>query len=73
MTTDELVKASAPGHFRTGGRVPRVTRLNGGYVDKKSGQAIRHVRAIHLVGCVWYDRVDRGPVDAVFRGQYYEG
>jgi hypothetical protein len=28
-------------------------------VDKKSGQAIRHVRAIHPVECVWYDRVDR--------------
>ena len=39
-----------------------------GYVDKQSGQAIRSVRAIHLVECVWYDRVDR-----VLLMQYFGG
>jgi hypothetical protein len=29
-----------------------------GYVDRKSGQAIRYVRAIHFVECIWFDRVD---------------
>jgi hypothetical protein len=29
------------------------TRRWPGYVDKKSSQAIRSVRAIHLVECVW--------------------
>jgi hypothetical protein len=37
-------------------------------VDKKSGQAIRDVRAIHLVECVWHDRVDR-----VLLIQYFGG
>ena len=59
MTTDELVKQV----------VQRILVLVGDYrgshaemagcVDKKSGEAIRSVRAIHLVECVWYDRVDR--------------
>jgi hypothetical protein len=59
MTTDELVKQVLQGILVLVGEYRGSHAEMAGYVDKKSGQAIRSVRAIHLVECVWYDRVDR--------------
>src|SRR5437667_11870931 len=59
MTTDELVKQVLQGILVLVGEYRGSHAEMAGYVDKKSGEAIRHVRAIHLVECVWYDRVDR--------------
>jgi hypothetical protein len=30
-----------------------------GYVDRKFGNAIRYIRAIHLAECAWHGRIDR--------------
>ena len=59
MTTDELVKQVLQGILVLVGEYRGSHAEMAGYVDKKSGQAIRSVRGIHLVECVWYDRVDR--------------
>jgi hypothetical protein len=37
-----------------------------GYLDKKNGAAIKHVRATHLAECVW-----RGHIDRVIISQYF--
>jgi hypothetical protein len=68
MTPDELVKQVLQGILVLVGEYRGSHAEMAGYVDKKSGQAIRHVRAIHLVECVWYDRVDR-----VLLMQYFAG
>src|SRR5436305_812193 len=68
MTTDELVRQILQGILVLVGEYRGSHAENAGYVDKKSGQAIRSVRAIHLVECVWYDRVDR-----VLLMQYFGG
>jgi hypothetical protein len=68
MTTDELVKQVLQGVLVLVGDYRGSHAEMAGYVDKKSGQAIRSVRAIHLVECVWYDRVDR-----VVLMQYFGG
>jgi hypothetical protein len=39
-----------------------------GYVDKKSGEAIQHVRAIHLAECAWCGHIDRVIVTEYFPG-----
>jgi hypothetical protein len=59
VTTDELVKQLLKGILVLVGDYRGSHAEITGYVDKKTGQAIQHVRAIHLVECVWYDRVDR--------------
>lgn len=59
MTPEELVKQVLQGILVLVGEYRASHAEMAGYVDKKSGEAIRHVRAIHLVECVWYDRVDR--------------
>jgi hypothetical protein len=59
MTTDDLVKQLLQGILVLIGEYRGSHAEMAGFVDRKSGQAIRHVRAIHLVECVWYDRVDR--------------
>ena len=59
MTTDELVRQILQGILVLVGEYRGSHAEMAGYVDKKSGEAIRSVRAIHLVECVWYDRVDR--------------
>jgi hypothetical protein len=68
MTTDELVKQILQGIMILVGEYRGSHAEMAGYVDKKSGEAIRYVRAIHLVECVWYDRVDR-----VLLMQYFAG
>jgi hypothetical protein len=68
MTTDELLKQVLQGNLILVGDYRGSHAEMAGYVDKKSGQAIRSVRAIHLVECVWYDRVDR-----VLLMQYFGG
>jgi hypothetical protein len=68
MTTDELVKQVLKGVLVLVGDYRGSHAEMAGYVDRKSGQAIRSVRAIHLVECVWYDRVDR-----VVLMQYFGG
>ena len=68
MTTDELVRQILQGILVLVGEYRGSHAEMAGYVDKKSGQAIRSVRAIHLVECVWYDRVDR-----VVLMQYFGG
>ena len=68
MTTDDLVKQLLQGILVLVGEYRGSHAEMAGYVDKKSGQAIRYVRAIHLVECVWYDRVDR-----VLLMQYFAG
>ena len=59
MTPDELVKQVLQGILVLVGEYRASHAEMAGYVNKKSGEAIRHVRAIHLVECVWYDQVDR--------------
>jgi len=68
MTTDELLRQVLQGNLILVGEYRGSHAEMAGYVDKKSGQAIRSVRAIHLVECVWYDRVDR-----VLLMQYFGG
>jgi hypothetical protein len=59
MTTGELVKQVLRGNLVLVGEYRGSHAEMAGYVDKKSGQAIRYVRGIHLVECDWYGRVDR--------------
>ena len=68
MTRDELVMQVLQGILVLVGDYRGSHAEPTGYVDKKSGQAIRSVRAIHLVECIWYDRVDR-----VLLMQYFGG
>ena len=68
MTTDELVRQVLQGILVLVGEYRGSHAESAGYVDKKSGQAIHCVRAIHLVECVWHDRVDR-----VLLMQYFGG
>jgi hypothetical protein len=68
VTADELTKQVLQGILVLVGEYRASHAEAAGYVDKKSGQAIRSVRAIHLVECVWYDRVDR-----VVLMQYFGG
>ena len=68
MTKDELVGQVLQGILLLVGEYRGSHAEAAGYLDKKSGQAIRSVRAIHLVECVWYDRVDR-----VLLMQYFGG
>ena len=59
MTTDELVSQVLQGIMVLVGEYRGSHAEIAGFVDKKSGQAIRYVRAIHLVECLWYGQVDR--------------
>ena len=68
MTRDELVTQVLQGILVLVGEYRGSHAETAGYVDKKSGQAIRSVRAIHIVECVWYDRMDR-----VVLMQYFGG
>ena len=68
MTTDDLVRQLLQGILVLVGEYRGSHAEMAGYVDKKSGKAIRCVRAIHLVECVWYDQVDR-----VLLMQYFAG
>src|SRR6478672_2066185 len=68
MTAGELLRQVLQGNLILVGDYRGSHAEMTGYVDKKSGQAIRSVRAIHLVECVWYDRVDR-----VLLMQYFGG
>jgi len=68
MTADELTKQVLQGILLLVGEYRGSHAEAAGYMDKKSGQAIRSVRAIHLVECVWYDRTDR-----VVLMQYFGG
>lgn len=68
MTADELVRQVLQGILVLVGDYRGSHAEMAGYVDKKSGQAIHSVRAIHLVECVWYDRLDR-----VLLMQYFGG
>ena len=69
MTADELVKQVLKGILLLVGAYRGSHAEMAGYVDKKTGQAIHYIRGIHLVECIWYDRVDRAkavesPADA---------
>jgi hypothetical protein len=59
MTTDELVRQVLQGILVIVGEYRGSHAELAGYVDKKTGNAIKYVRALHLAECVWYDRVDR--------------
>jgi hypothetical protein len=59
MTTGELVKQVLQGILVLVGEYRGSHAEMAGYVDRKSGQAIHSVRAIHLVECLWHGRVDR--------------
>jgi hypothetical protein len=59
VTTDDLVKQIVQGILVLVGEYRGSHAEMAGYVDRKSGHAIRYVRAIHLVECLWYERVDR--------------
>jgi hypothetical protein len=52
MTADELVRQVLQGILVLVGEYRGSHAEMAGYVDKKSGQSIRSVRAIHLVECV---------------------
>lgn len=68
MTTDELVQQVVQGVLVFVGNYRGSHAEMAGYVDKKNGQAIRGARAIHLVECVWYDRMDRAVLMQYFGG-----
>src|SRR5215813_2479095 len=68
MTTQDLLKQVLQGILVLVGEYRASHAEMAGYLDRKSGQAIQSVRAIHLVECVWYDRVDR-----VVLMQYFAG
>jgi hypothetical protein len=59
MTAVELVKQVLRGNTLLVGEYRGSHAEVAGYVDKKTGQAIRYVRGIHLVECDWYGRINR--------------
>ena len=59
MTANELLKEVLVGRLLIVGEYRGSRAENAGYVDKKSGEAIHYVRAIHLVECACRGNMDR--------------
>ncbi len=58
MTEAELFKEVLQGVLLIVGEYRGSHAEEAGYVDRKSGNAIRYVRAIHLAECSWHGHVD---------------
>src|ERR1700726_1821415 len=59
MTKDELLMDVLKGVLLIAGEYRGSYAELAGYVDKKTGAAIQHVRATHLVECAWCGHIDR--------------
>jgi hypothetical protein len=59
MTTVELLKEVLVGRLLIVGEYRGSRAEEAGYVDKKSGEAIHYVRAIHLIECACRGNLDR--------------
>jgi len=59
MTENELLKEVLQGVLLIVGEYRGSHAEKAGYVDKKSGNAIRYIRATHLVECAWHGHIDR--------------
>src|SRR5436309_1085397 len=59
MTKEELLADILKGFLLIVGEYRGSHAELAGYVDKKTGSAIQHVRAIHLAECAWCGHIDR--------------
>src|SRR6266481_2737286 len=59
MTENELLKEVLQGVLLIVGEYRGSHAEEAGYVDKKFGNAIKYIRAIHLAECTWHGHVDR--------------
>ena len=59
MTENELLKEVLQGVLLIVGEYRGSHAEEAGYVDKKFGNAIRYIRATHLVECAWHGHIDR--------------
>ncbi len=66
MTKDELLTNVLRGVLLIAGEYRGSHAELAGYVDKKTGAAIQHVRATHLVECAWCGHIDRVVVTEYF-------
>jgi hypothetical protein len=66
MTSDELTADVLKGFLLIVGEYRGSHAELAGYVDKKTGEAIQHVRAIHLAECAWCGHIDRVIVTEYF-------
>src|SRR5258707_13385933 len=66
MTRDELTVDVLKGFLLIVGEYRGSHAELAGYVDKKTGEAIQHVRAIHLAECAWCGHIDRVIVTEYF-------
>jgi hypothetical protein len=62
VSTDELLKELLRGRLLLVGEYRGSRAEMSGYVDRKSGDAIRYVRAIHLVECACRGNLDRAMI-----------
>jgi hypothetical protein len=62
MTTKELLKEVLLGRLLIVGEYRGSRAEEAGYVDKKTGEAISYVRAIHLVECACRGNLDRAMI-----------
>jgi hypothetical protein len=66
MTKDELLMDVLKGVLLIAGEYRGSYVELAGYVDKKSGAAIQHVRATHLAECEWCGHIDRVIISEYF-------
>ena len=59
MTKEELLADILKGFLLIVGEYRGSHAELAGYVDKKSGEAMQQVRAIHLAECAWCGHIDR--------------
>ena len=62
MTTDELLKELLCGRLLLVGEYRGSRAEKSGYVDRKSGEAIHYVRALHIVECSCRGNLDRAMI-----------
>ena len=62
MTTTELLKEVLLGRLLIVGEYRGSRAEEAGFVDKKSGEAIQYVRAIHLIECSCRGNLDRAMI-----------
>jgi hypothetical protein len=62
MTTKELLQETLLGRLLIVGEYRGSRAEEAGYVDKKSGEAISYVRAIHLIECACRGNLDRAMI-----------
>ena len=66
MTQTELLRDVLKGFLLIVGEYRGSHAELAGYVDKKTGEAIQHVRATHLAECAWCGHIDRVIVTEYF-------